>query len=393
VSAVESAAHPLKARSRRSVGTVLALAAFLCSAAPAATAAPSTRITSGPTGLVATETVTFRFASVAGATFQCKLDARGWSQCSSPTIYRRLAQGRHTFRVRAVKNGVRDPTPATRGFTVDSIKPNTTILGGPSGSTGAPSPSFTFSSDEKGTFQCKLGTVAYAPCTSPFTPASPLQDADYVFQVRARDKAGNVDASPATRAFRVLTPITNDLATAQAAAAYYFPNLYYIDVVPACDSGGGGVLVDCNLGVPNPPGDQLQVTASRTVSEGGDPNSYGVTMTHAVSPVAPVKVQVFTTPCDVTLASGNGGAGTWSVSTLLRFTLDDEAFRIEPELPSVSGVETVDYTTSIACMNTGFFTTDFIADLYEFVLFGHMGQTAQALCAAPGPAYLGPCPP
>jgi hypothetical protein len=380
---------------RRAAVALLVGAAALPFSPAAAAAKPDTRITKGPSGLVATRSVTFKFAaSPAGAHFACKLDRAGWKPCSSPKKYAGLSQGKHTFRVRAVKDGVADPTPATRSFTVDSVRPNTTILGGPSGTTGEPSPSFTFSSNEKGTFQCRLGAGAFAPCTSPFTPASPLSDADYVFRVRARDKAGNVDASPATRAFRVLTPVANDLATAQAAAAYYFPNLYYIDVAPACGDGDlGGVKVDCNVGVPNPPGNQLQVTALRTVSEGGDPNYYGVTMTHAVSPVAPVEVQVSTTPCEVTLASANGSSSTWSVSAVLLFVLDDGAWRIEPQYPSVSGVEAADFTTSIGCITTGFFTTDLIADLYEFVLSGHMGQTAEALCAAPGPAYLGPCDP
>ena len=47
------------------------------------------------------------------STFECRLDARAWTPCRSPKVYRRLDAGRHTFRVRAIDAaGNADPTPA-----------------------------------------------------------------------------------------------------------------------------------------------------------------------------------------------------------------------------------------------------------------------------------------
>lgn len=84
--------------------------------------APQTRIKKGPKGKVSTRSATFRFTStVTGSTFQCKLDRKPFKACKSPKTYRGLADGKHTFRVRAVgPGGLIDPTPAKRTFRVKS---------------------------------------------------------------------------------------------------------------------------------------------------------------------------------------------------------------------------------------------------------------------------------
>ena len=62
----------------------------------------------------------FKFSSEpAGARFECKLDKKAFRACRSPRIYRGLAAGKHTFRVRAVSaSGQPDPSPAKRYFRV-----------------------------------------------------------------------------------------------------------------------------------------------------------------------------------------------------------------------------------------------------------------------------------
>ena len=53
------------------------------------------------------------------SSFKCKLDKAGFKPCSSPTTYKKLKPGKHTFRVRAVDpSGNADPTPAIRKFTI-----------------------------------------------------------------------------------------------------------------------------------------------------------------------------------------------------------------------------------------------------------------------------------
>ena len=141
-----------------------------------------------------------------GSTFECKLDAGDFEPCSSPHTLPALPDGTHTLEVRATDAaGNVDPTPATRTFTVDTVAPETTINTGPAALTRDATPSFTFSADEPGAeFECKLDTGAYEPCSSP-RRLSALADGEHTFFVRAKDPAGNTDATPDTRTFTIDT--------------------------------------------------------------------------------------------------------------------------------------------------------------------------------------------
>jgi len=82
--------------------------------------APETRITSGPSGAPNDPTPTFAFqAAKAGYTFECRVDSGVFNPCVSPKTLAHLADGPHTFTVRA-KDAVGnvDPTPDYRAFTV-----------------------------------------------------------------------------------------------------------------------------------------------------------------------------------------------------------------------------------------------------------------------------------
>ena len=53
-------------------------------------------------------------------------------------------------------------------------------------------------------FQCKLDGAAYVSCSSPVS-YSALAIGNHTFQVRALDAAGNVDASPASFTWTIVT--------------------------------------------------------------------------------------------------------------------------------------------------------------------------------------------
>jgi hypothetical protein len=66
--------------------------------------APKTRITFGPAFKTRDRTPTFRFLDEtedSTAWFQCKVDRRKFSRCSSPKTFKGLRPGRHTIQVRA----------------------------------------------------------------------------------------------------------------------------------------------------------------------------------------------------------------------------------------------------------------------------------------------------
>src|SRR5436190_4167239 len=84
---------------------------------------PDTTITSGPQGPTSSTSASFAFtSSEEESTFQCSLDAAPFTSCSSPAVYATLAQGPHTFQVRATDAAnTTDQTPAHRDWTVDTI--------------------------------------------------------------------------------------------------------------------------------------------------------------------------------------------------------------------------------------------------------------------------------
>jgi hypothetical protein len=81
---------------------------------------PDTTIDSGPAATTNDPTPRFTFhASESGSTFQCKIDGHAFSACNSPRAVAHLADGTHTFRVRAKDPaGNSDPSPAMRSFSV-----------------------------------------------------------------------------------------------------------------------------------------------------------------------------------------------------------------------------------------------------------------------------------
>jgi hypothetical protein len=173
--------------------------------------APQTTITGGPNGQTSDSTPTFSFTSTEpGSNFTCQVDGGPPLTCAAPYETGVLADGAHTFSVYATdSHGNPDLTPATRSFVVaggtppDTDPPETTITGGPSGTTSDTTPTFSFSSDEAdSSFVCQLDQGLALPCTSPRTTEA-LAPGSHVFSVHARDSAGNSDPTPATRTFTV----------------------------------------------------------------------------------------------------------------------------------------------------------------------------------------------
>ena len=81
---------------------------------------PDTKITKAPKASSTNTTAKFKFtSSIVGSSFECKLDKGKFKVCRSPKTYKKLKPGRHVFQVRAVSpSGTRDPTPATKKFTL-----------------------------------------------------------------------------------------------------------------------------------------------------------------------------------------------------------------------------------------------------------------------------------
>lgn len=82
--------------------------------------------------------------------------------------------------------------------------PQTTLRHKPAKKTHDRTPTFRFASNEAGSsYECKLDRKPFAVCRSPFTTAK-LSYGRHTFRVRARDKTGLPDPSPASYKFRVV---------------------------------------------------------------------------------------------------------------------------------------------------------------------------------------------
>jgi hypothetical protein len=180
---------------------------------------PDTALATFPPNPSNDSSPTFTFAETPeepGASFECELDGNGSFAAAAPcdsgavTYLGPLADGQHTFRVRATGEGGADASPAVRTWTVDTTAPQTTIDTTPPSPNSGFAVEFGYSSSEPlSSFRCQLdgqppagqlcGTTAGSATKSYFD----LSNGTHVFRVWAVDNAGNADPTPAESSFQV----------------------------------------------------------------------------------------------------------------------------------------------------------------------------------------------
>jgi hypothetical protein len=186
---------------------------------------PETAILSKPADPSTSPVASFTYGSnEPGSSFQCKLDGGNFSGCPSAGItYSGLAEGTHTFQVRAIDASHNaDPTPAGYSFTVvlsaaAPVSANTGGSGGGRTARAVPNttiathgsrthdrtPTFRFSSSRAGAgFQCKLDGGPFRACRSPLTTKK-LSFGSHTLQVRAVVN-GATDPTPAKLNFKIV---------------------------------------------------------------------------------------------------------------------------------------------------------------------------------------------
>lgn len=171
------------------------------------TTPPETILSSATGGVVSSREATFEFSAPGGdaVAFRCSVDGGLWAPCTSPVRLSALGESQHTFGVTALDAvGNVDKSPAGRSWIVDATPPETSISSGPEGTTPARRATFTLSASDKTdtSFLCALDGAPASPCTA--TPAyGELADGEHRLVVTARDAAGNVDPTPATRTWTI----------------------------------------------------------------------------------------------------------------------------------------------------------------------------------------------
>lgn len=167
----------------------------------------NTRIVSRPPEVSSSRSASFSFTGTAIDNvpltgFECSLDNGAFATCATPLSLSDLTEGEHSLSVRAFDaDGNQDPTPATYSWLVDTIAPETVLDSTPSPFSNSSGASFAFSGSDSGSgvasFACSLDGAAFTTCTSPASFGS-LAEGQHSLAVRALDRAGNTDASPAT---------------------------------------------------------------------------------------------------------------------------------------------------------------------------------------------------
>lgn len=179
--------------------------------------APNSVILTKPAEATQSRSATFTFNAEDGTgtgvkTVECKLDGGAWTVCLSTITLTDLAEGPHTFQVRGTDqlSNVED-TPASFSWVVDWTPPDTKITFGPDAQSTDLAPVFRFEALDGSLgsgldiFECRIDSRPFENCSSgqnfPLSQVGP-----HTFEVRARDKALNIDPSPATYSWTVVAP-------------------------------------------------------------------------------------------------------------------------------------------------------------------------------------------
>ncbi|HEY6891179.1 MAG TPA: hypothetical protein VI300_25465, partial [Solirubrobacter sp.] len=130
-----------------------------------------TSLVSGPTDFSSVKSPTFVYASLTGLTFECSLDGAAFAACgtkggdnrASKTLSN-LAEGSHTFQVRARDNTDFDRVAVKRTWTVDTVAPIAKLDSNSGPGAGAlqavNTETFNFDNNETGsTFECRLDSA------------------------------------------------------------------------------------------------------------------------------------------------------------------------------------------------------------------------------------------
>jgi hypothetical protein len=149
-------------------------------------------ITSRPSNLTNSNTATFAFSDTdASATFTCTLDGQS-AACTSGVQFTGLGEGLHNFAVTAA-NIVATSSPATYGWTVDTVKPSITIT------SPAANASYLLGAVVNAAYTCNGTGSALTSCNGSVANGSAIDTSaigPHTFTVSASDAAGNTATAP-----------------------------------------------------------------------------------------------------------------------------------------------------------------------------------------------------
>jgi hypothetical protein len=196
--------HTFDVRGTDGVGNVGGAATFTWTID---TITPVVTLTSTPSNPSGSASASLSFNVSEPTTVECSLDAAPYAACSSPQSLTGLADGSHTFAVRAT-DSVSHVGSATYTWTVDTVTPTVSFTSTPPSTSTSKSASFSFSVSEPATIECGLDGGAFAACTSPRN-LNDLPDGTHTFEVHATDGVGHVGSATYTWTVDTVTPVVS----------------------------------------------------------------------------------------------------------------------------------------------------------------------------------------
>jgi hypothetical protein len=161
--------------------------------------APETIITSQPATISKSASATFAFSATDAARYEASLDGGAYAAATSPATLTGLADGSHTFAVRAVDAaGNVDATPANYTWTVDTVVTPPVVTPPETPTVPTTTPTLTGTAEAGSTVKVYEGaallgtTTADATGAWSFTPPTPLGHGVHTLTVTSTDAAGNV---------------------------------------------------------------------------------------------------------------------------------------------------------------------------------------------------------
>jgi Putative metal-binding motif len=165
--------------------------------------------------LVNTRVVHYGISSTKGVP-SCKVDTGAFGPCPASGDFT-FADGAHTIQARSLDVFDANPqlgTTESRSVTVDTIPPDTAITDGPQNGllTNLVSTSIGFTSEPGAGFQCSIDNGPFGGCPGGQAGRATFNapPGNHAFAVRAVDRAGNPDPSPAARSWSVTADLDHD---------------------------------------------------------------------------------------------------------------------------------------------------------------------------------------
>ena len=151
------------------------------------TVAPAVTLGTKPLNPSNDPTPSFSFSAGETSTFQCQLDAGAFAPCTSPATLGSIADGSHTYTVKAT-DSAGNAGQASYVWTIDTVAPTATLA--PTCQAVRPHAELQLLGQRDQHLPVPARRRCLPPCTSPTTLGS-TGDGSHTYTVKATDTAGN----------------------------------------------------------------------------------------------------------------------------------------------------------------------------------------------------------